>query len=110
MGCEAGVQNDDQRLKALQYSFARGMGMEAQNAFRQKSEVEQEKILPVLPGDAGEFLRAQAEAALLSPGPVKRSPKKKRFEHLPGSKRNEEKNCKSSKFSDQIFFGFFCFS
>ena len=80
--------------------------MEAQNAFRQMSKVEQEKTLPVLPGDAGELLRAQAEAGLLSPRPAKRSRKKKRFEHLPGPQR-KKKNGKSSKVSDQIFFCFF---
>ena len=107
MGWEAGIHNNEQRLKTVQYSFARGMGMEAQNAFRQMPEREQERILPVLPGDAGELLRAQAEAGLLSPGRAKRSRKKKRFEHLPGPKKHKEKNCKSGKVSEICFFVFF---
>ena len=91
MGWEAGIHNNEQRLKTVQYSFARGIGMEAQNALRQMPEVEQERILPALPGDAGELLRAQAEAGLLSPGPAKRSRKKKRFQHLPGPKKQRKK-------------------
>ena len=91
VGWEAGIQNNGQRLETVQYSFARGMGMEAQNAIRQMTHQEQEKILPTLPGDAGECMRAQAEAGPLIPGPAKRSRKKKRFEHLPGPKKHKEK-------------------
>ena len=88
---EAGVRNKHNRLKTVQYSFARGIGMEAQNAIRQMTSDEQDKILPSLPGDARDCMRAQAEAGLLIPGPSKRSRKKKRFEYLPGPKKRKEK-------------------
>ena len=65
IGWEAGVRNKHNWLKTVQYSFARGIAMEAQNAIRQKTSDEQDKILPSLPGDA--------EAGLLIPGPCKRS-------------------------------------
>ena len=106
MGWEAGIQENSQRLETVlcQYSFARGMGIGAQNAIRQMATDEQDKILPLLPGDAGECMRTQAEAGLLVPGPAKRSRKKKRYEHLPGPKKIKKENCKSSKVGDKFFF------
>ena len=46
MGWEAGTQENQKRLQTVQYSFARGLGMEAQNAIRQMTMDEQGKISP----------------------------------------------------------------
>ena len=107
IGWEAGLRNKQNRLKTVQYSFARGIGMEVQNAIRQMASGEQDKILPSLPGDAGDCMRAQVEAGLLIPGPSKRSRKKKRFEHLPGPKKRKEKKLRELQGwrSNYFFFG-----
>ena len=91
LGWEAGIVQNEQRLRSVQYSFSRGLGMEMQIAIRQMTEEEQQQILAQLPGDAGECMRAQAEAGQLSPGPAKRSRQKKRFEHFPGPKKQRKK-------------------
>ena len=80
----------------MQFSFARGLGVEAQNAIRNMTEAEQIGIVPGLPGDVGECLRAQAVAGPFVNKPAKRS-RKSRVSHLPGPQRKKEKRLQEQK-------------
>ena len=103
LGWEAGSLNEEGRLRTVQFSFARGLGMEAQNAIRNMTEAEQMELVPGLPGDVGECLRAQAVAGSLVNKPAKRS-RKSRVSHLPGPQRKKEKRLQEHKGYAQFFF------
>ena len=72
LDCDAGIFSNEQRLQTVQYSFARRLGIEAQSAIQQMTDDDQSKILAQLPGDAGEFMRAQAQAGQFGLNAAKR--------------------------------------
>ena len=96
LGWEAGILNEESRLRTVQFSFARGLGVEAQKAIRNVTEAEQMEIVTGLSGDVGECLRAQAVAGPLVSKPAKWS-RKSCVSHLPGPKRKKEKRLQEQK-------------
>ena len=89
----------------MQFSFARGLGMEAQNAIGNMTEAEQMEIVPGLPGDVGECLRVQAVAGPLVNKPAKRA-RESRVSHLPGPQRKKQKRLQEQKGFAQILMVF----
>ena len=69
MGWEAGVWDNQGRLQTVQYIFARGLGLKAQNPIRKE---EQGQILEHVPGDAEGCPRAQFQEGPLVAGPCRR--------------------------------------
>ena len=94
VGWEAGVEGNQSTLDACSSSFGFGLGQSVQSYIRSLPPLEQQPVLPIVPGDVGELMRREAEA---NDGAVRKkktvTPKgsKKPWAHLPGPQKSRER-------------------
>ena len=99
-GWEAGVEGNQSTWDACSSSFGFGLGQSVQSYIRSLPPLEQQPVLPVVPGDVGELMRREAEAnggAVTKKKTVTPKGSKKRGAHLPNCKKSRERKQEAEK-------------